>query len=130
MEWRPAELINGAFLITHLNLTGLHMTRVPVQENERSPAVFHWPRLPFHIAIDRFSLEGASLAKPVLGKAVAFRASGNTTVETHGLMRIMVDVDRTDSVPGHAQLDVEFHPQSNRLGIQFALPSRYSVCPK
>jgi len=121
IEWRPAALFNGAFLITHLNLTGLHITRVPVQENERSPAAFHWPRLPLSIAIDRFSLEGASLAKPVLGKAVAFRASGNTTVETHGLMRTRVDVDRTDGVPGHAQIEAEFHPQSNRLGIQFAL---------
>ena len=121
IEWRPAALFNGVFLITHLNLTGLHMTRVPVQENERSPGAFHWPRLPLRIAIDRFSLEGASLAKPVLGKAVAFRGSGNTTVETHGLMRTKVDVERTDGVPGHAQLEAEFQPQSNRLGIQFAL---------
>ena len=121
IEWRPAALFNGAFLITHLKLTGLHMTRVPVQENERSPTAFHWPRLLLRIAIDRFLLESASFAKPVLGEPVVFRASGSTTVDANGFVSTKMDVDRTDGVPGHAQLDVEFHPQSNRLSIQFAL---------
>ncbi|MBW2607588.1 MAG: translocation/assembly module TamB domain-containing protein [Deltaproteobacteria bacterium] len=121
IEWRLAALFDGVFHITHLNLTGLHMTRVPVQENERSPATFHWPSLPLRIAIDRFSLEGASLAKPVFGEPVVFRAYSSTTVDPHGLVHTKVDVDRTDGVPGHARIEAEFQPQSNRLGIQFAL---------
>ena len=121
IDWRPTALFGGVFLVTHLDLSGLHVARVPMQENERSSAHFHLPRLPMHIAIDRFSLEGALLAKPVLGEAVAFRASGNTTAETHGLVRTKVHVERTDGVHSKAQLEAEFQPQSNRLGIQFAL---------
>ena len=121
IKWRPAALFFGVFRITHLNLTGLYMARVPVRDNEPGPGAFHWPRLPLRIAIDRFSLEDASLDKPVLGKAVSFRASSNTTVETHGLMLTRVDVERTDGVAGRAQLVAEFQPQSNRLDIQFAL---------
>ena len=121
IEWRPAALFDGVLSITHLNLIGLHMARVPVQENERSPAAFHLPHLPLPVAIDRFSLKDAFLAKPVLGKTVAFCASGNTTVDTHGLMRTRVDVEHTDGVPGHARLEAEFQPQSKRLGIQFTM---------
>ena len=121
IDWRPAALFDGVLSITHLNITGLHMARVPVQENERSPAAFQMPHLPLPVVIDRFSLKDAFLDRPVLGKTVSFCASGNTTVDTHGLMHAMVDVEHTDGAPGHARLEAEFQPQSKRLGIRFTL---------
>ena len=119
IDWQPSALLDGVFLITNLNLSGFNMTRVPGYGDERTPEAFHWPSLPLNIAIDSFLLEDASLEKPVLGEAVAFRASGNTTVGVHGIVHTKVDVERTDGVPGHAQLNAKFQPQSNRLGVQF-----------
>ncbi len=121
IDWQPSALLDGVFLITNLNLSRFNMTRTPVQEDERIPVKFYWPRLPLRIAIDSFSLEDASLEKPVLGEAVAFRAFGNTTVEVHGIVHTKVDVERTDGVPGHAQLDAKFQPKSNCLGVQFSM---------
>jgi len=120
ISWRPAKLLDGDFHITDLELSGLHVERTPFQEPRHTTTASGGISLPLRIAIDRFSLKEASLGEPVLGETVEFRASGGTTMETDGLVRTTVDLDRTDGMTGHARLEAEFQPQSNRLGIRFA----------
>jgi translocation and assembly module TamB len=118
-SWRPAALLAGKLNISKLDADGLTVLRRP--EVAADAGEFSWPELPVRIFVERFSLRNAELARPLLGDAVAFRASGDTAVEGPDRLRATIDVTRTDAVSGQARLQMLLKPRSRFVDFQLAL---------
>ena len=118
-SWRPAALLGGTLSISNLDARGLSVLRLP--EDAESTGEFHWPELPLGISVQHFSLREAEIAQPLFGEAVAFRASGDTTIEGSDRVRTAIVVTRTDTISGEAQLRMLLKPRSKYLEFQLAL---------
>ena len=120
-RWDPWALLGGTLDVENLSADGLRVLRAPEPGRDARGGEFHWPSLPLKIAIARFSLSDAVLEQPLLGEAVAFRASGDTAIDGPDQVRTTVEILRSDGVSGQGRMEVLVRPRSKFLRFTLAV---------
>ena len=118
-RWHPRALLAGRIDIENLSAEGLRVLRTP--RGAPREGGFEWPEPPVRLRIGRFVLADAVLEPPVLGEAVAFRASGATAIEGPDEIRTRLDIERTDGVSGRAEGEALVRPRSGLVRFVAAL---------
>jgi translocation and assembly module TamB len=115
-SWQPSALLTGKLSVSQLDAEGLVIVRKPLAAQSSSDAGM--PDVPLRVSIEHFSLRDAVLEQALLGEQVAFRASGDTAIQGPDEVVTRIEVTRTDSAAGQAQLEMLLRPQSEFLRIQ------------
>ncbi|WP_448203143.1 translocation/assembly module TamB domain-containing protein [Azospirillum sp. sgz302134] len=121
----PTALFTGRAKADVIEAQTVTVERAPAPGTQPKPApqpqqgpTSLLPNLPVGVAVDRLAVDELRLAEPLLGQAATLRvvgslnlASGGSSLEAH------LAVDRIDSQPGQAKLDVAFNPDDKRLDL-------------
>lgn len=107
LDWRPLALWRGEVHVTRLGVTGLDMPRLPagggaVEEETSGPLI---PSLPVDVAIDSFETRDIAIGEPVIGEAIAFRATGSLSMTGSG-NSLTLHAERIDATPGRIDAEI------------------------
>jgi translocation and assembly module TamB len=120
-RWDPWALLAGTLDVEKLSAHGLRVLRAPEQAGAERDGEFEWPGLSLKVAVARFSLRDAVLERPLLGEAIAFRASGETAIDGPDQVRTTVEIVRSDGVSGQGRVEVLARPRSKFLRFALAV---------
>ncbi len=123
LDWSPFALARGEAHIDSIEIGQVTLSRLPVipEPAEPQPAEpFALPDLPVTVRLDRFSIEQAVLAEPVLNTPAPVRLAAEGAARlgdpAEGLM-LRLDARRIDGEQGTVALDLAYVPEENRLRV-------------
>ncbi len=109
-DWNRSRLLRGQLVINTLQAQGVEFMREPVippgeqievdlQDVDKPPEPFIWPRSPISAEIRNLVLQNVHLHEPVLGQEISFNATGSFR-DIGDVQAASLELQRTDQIAG------------------------------
>jgi autotransporter translocation and assembly factor TamB len=122
IDWRPLALLSRRLHVTSLRVIDLEIERLPAgaaTDSEDGPGGI--PSLPVDVTVERLIVEDVRLGPALLGQAASFRIAGEAATREADRLASALVVERTDGVPGRAELAAAYVSRDDRLTLDAQL---------
>ncbi|HEX7388655.1 MAG TPA: translocation/assembly module TamB domain-containing protein [Acidiphilium sp.] len=123
LRWSPLALIHGVLDVSDLTAKSVDMRRLPVPAPKKKKPSHGSYGLPVRTArIGHLAIGRLSLAKPVIGEAVALRIAGHATATPFIDVRMVLNATSLKQ-PGRYRIDAELGPRDIAATLDLKEPA-------